>query len=668
MRATIHALTMAFILFVALLAQAIPKASPTAEPRPIRVVKMKFRADYCYWDNGTYSIWEANTSELPDTWLSREIVCTAENNYNGETVYTGGIAWVSNPLLADFYVEGDVLIKVWLSAPQTGMVGIMASVGEVDDAGNIYATWNSTPLIGSLPSSPMEYDFTITIDGHLFQAGHRIGFSIAVGSLTYGFTVVAWFGGGPYQALAQVSTNSYLDITELLVYHEVGENRTKFYIDESPICFEVEVADPLSNLDVAEVRLVVTNATHTVLDVKAEPITNRSDYKTRYLAQWDLSGISAGYYEAEIRAVDNSGVQVSRCLQLLVVELHVEGWSYVPHELLRGLEEEQELNVSFSNGGNDVMYAVKLWPLDAGGLSISPSFYSVGDLGPGEGCSLSFNVLVPLDAELGLWNITFKVEYNDFRAVKHEELLRAEVRVVRLGVKLSLLLEPSEARILDNITATVGLLDYLGEPLSDQAIRLSLDGHLLAKLTTNSSGMASYSFVANLNAGPHIVTATFPGTYLYEESEVSAQLYLRLRASSIEVKSYPPEVEVGQEATIEALLVDEDGWPIAGAPIRLYVLEGGSWIFVSEGKTGEDGLVSIPFTLDEVGTWSLKLAFPGDDVHEGAEATIRISCTERGDLLTFISKPGNMAIMLVALACTGIAVPIAIWLKKRRAY
>ncbi|RLI12935.1 hypothetical protein DRO33_01985, partial [Candidatus Bathyarchaeota archaeon] len=272
---------LAALLVIALLASnsLIILAEPpgTAErsalgDRPMRTIVMKFRSECCYWDNGTYSIWEANTTELPDTWISHEFSCTARNRYDNDVVYTGGIAWVSDPLLAGFYVEGDVIIRVWLSSQSPLVpVGIMASVAEVDDEGNIYASWNSTIMIDNIPYEPKEYEFVVHVPGHTFPAGRRIGFSVEVGvEEVQGYTATAWFGGGPYPASARVPTNSYLDITGVSIYYEgEGANRTKFYIDESPICFEVEVSDPLSNLDVAEVRVVVRNDTHTVFDGEA---------------------------------------------------------------------------------------------------------------------------------------------------------------------------------------------------------------------------------------------------------------------------------------------------------------------------------------------------------------------------------------------------------------
>ena len=676
MRAPAYVLTMALLVLGALLAlhvqvparaEVLPSGS-----RPIRYVVMKFRAEYCYWDNGTYSIWEANTSELPNDWLSHEFVCSAENNYEGNTVYTGGIAWVSDPLLADFYVEGDVLVKVWLSSPQSNLMGLMASVGEVDDEGNIYASWNSTIAMGTLPSTPTEYDFTINVDGHVFQEGHRIGFSVVAGSLTPNCTVVAWFGGGSYPASARVPTNSYLDITEVLICHgPSGENRTKFYVDESPVSFEIEVSDPLSNLDVDEVRLLIYNATHTLLDAQAEAITDRSAYETRYLTTWGLDDVSAGDYTAEVRAVDNSGIEVARSFELKIVELHVADWSYAPTELARGLEEEQELAISFSNGGNDVMYAVKLWLLEDAGLEVSPTFCSIGDLGPSDACSIDLSVYVPSGVELGPKQLVFMVAYNDFRGIEHQEQLAANLTITKLRASLRLSLEPPEARVLDNVTVLLELLDHLGQPLAGQEVELYLNGSPLAELVTNETGEAEFSFKAELSAGNHTVSARFPGTYLYEAEEASAVLHLRLRASSIEVLSAPPEVHAGEEASIEVLLRDEDGWPIGGADLSLYLREGDAWRLLAGGETGEDGVAIISFVLEEGGEHELKVAFAGDDVHDGSEEVLHVSCLSPGGPgLPGPSPSGqgwNYAGVAIVVAASAIALAlVAIWLRKRR--
>jgi len=344
-----------------------------------------------------------------------------------------------------------------------------------------------------------------------------------------------------------------------------------------------------------------------------------------------------------------------------VVVLRVANWTYAPRSFSRGLGVEQVLQVAFSNGGNDIMHDTNLTLVKANGITVSPKTAHIGDLGPGQPILINFSVLVPEDVPLGPCDLLFQVTYLDFLGRTHSEDLTAQVQVTKIGVNISLTLVPHEARLLDDVEVLVELSDELGRPLADMAVELLLDRSPLADLRTNSSGMAEHSFRASrdLGRGIHTVEAVFQGTSKYEAASTSALLLLRLRRTTLNV-TYPREAEVGSTVEIRAVLYDEDGVPVAGALLTLYVLGEKGWSPVEDGVTGQDGSFTFTYKAEKAGEVSLKVLYVGDDVHEACETTFTINFTGgllSGSTIVWVAS-GVTAASLAAIA--------AIYVFKRR--
>jgi len=646
--------------------------APSSEAaRPVKTVKIYFRAEEYYWSNGTYTIWPANTSAPTGDALKWTFTCTAYHEYDGMDVWTGGVAWVTEPFLGDFYVSGDVCILVWLNGTAPGgggaPAGLIAYVADIDETNNITAYWESDVqlLFGGLPPEPTAFSFSIHVDGHTFVANHRIGFGVVVGSTTYGYMASASFGGQPYLAKASVPTTDYARLASLAVRGPDGQNRTKFYVDEAPIRFEISVSDPFSNLDVAEVRVLIYNSTHVLLNRTAEAITDRRALTTRYALSWYPSGVAPGEYMTDVSVVDNSGNRDVRTMELKMVFLEVSNISWTPRWFKKGLDE-QELCLSFSNGGNDVMYDAVLYVVNSSDISLNPTNASLGHIGPGEERSLNLTVSIPAEAELGTKVLLFKIEYSDFRGVGHEENFTISVQVAVMGSSLFLTLEPEEARVLDMVNASVRLLDELGRPLAGVEIGIYVDDLLITSVITDVNGTGDASFQASFGPGLHIVKAVFPGTLLFGPSSAEAQLRIRLRNSSLEARG-PSEALSGALLKIECFLKGEDDEPIENATILLYILKDGSPELLAENRTDADGMTTFSITL-ETGEHELRLVFGGDDIYAGSEAILSITVRPAEE-----HSPGGaqgMGDTVVSALAVGAALSasaaLALWLRRRR--
>ncbi len=451
----------------------------------------------------------------------------------------------------------------------------------------------------------------------------------------------------------------------MALYGPDGAERAKFYVSEGPLTFNISVSDPFSNFDVVEVRVVVHNSTHTVLDEPAEAYTDRHAYKAWYRLVWHPQGVGPGNYTVEVRARDNSGNEDVRTFEVKFVLLKVANFTCTPSWLKKGLGD-QPLCVSFENGGNDMMYNVSLVVANACDILLKPDWVEVGDLEAGGRFAFNFTARVPEDAGVGPRNITFLLVYTDFRGVWHEENLTVQVYVALVGTSLTLEVEPKEARTLDQITARVELADEFGQPLANITVKLALDGSPLAELTTDQDGRAECSFKAELGAGEHMLEAVFEGTDIYAPSSATATFRLRLREASIHV-DYPSEVEAGRQFQVNSTLTGEDGEPLVGAELELYVFENGTWILLGENTTGPDGTATFILVLG-AGEHRLKLVFAGDEFYAACEAEFSITARASGGQGGGTQEgPGVLVPLAVAGAVSAaVAGAAVLWLRRVR--
>ena len=617
------------LLVLALLTAAwpmrpLPAHANSTPDGPDGTVLLWFRPEGPMWFNESYSLWPANTTEPTGNGTTWTFTCTGgPYQYGIYTFYTGGVAWVTEPLAGDLNVSGTVEVHVWLNSTQElgpwDVLAYGAVLADVDEEGDVTEYWYSYAS-GELPDNPGEYVFELDVGQHVFEAGHVISVGIGVACTEYGYPVSVSFGGANFPARAELPVVNPISIEELLIYGPDAVNRTKFVIGEGPITFNITVSDPFGNLDVSEVRVTVYNETHVLFNRTAEALTNRTAFTAVYQAAWDPEGVKPGNYTVEVRAVDNSGLSDVRTGLLKFVSLGVGNWSYSPKEVKPGLETV--LVVSFTNIGTDVIYNASLSVLDPGGFIIEPSEVRVGNLEPGEAKAVSFNMTVPQDLGVGRRTIRLSLAFYDFRGFCHRAEVGLELEVMRLKTALELSIEPGRARALDPVSVSVSLADEFGRPLAGLPVLLYVNGELVANLTTDEAGGASFT-LEGLAAGTYHVRAVFEGDQAHEGCEASGDFTLRARESEMTV-SCPEEVEVGEEFRVVVVLRGEDGEPIADVPVRLYVLKEGSWTLLGESRTSTNGTATFSVKLGAEGNFTLKVEFPGNEFYEPCDKEFQV--------------------------------------------
>jgi Bacterial Ig-like domain (group 1) len=104
----------------------------------------------------------------------------------------------------------------------------------------------------------------------------------------------------------------------------------------------------------------------------------------------------------------------------------------------------------------------------------------------------------------------------------------------------------------------------------------------------------------------------------------------------------PAQLELGETATVQAVLVDSAGTPIPNAMIYFVspatFLSASGDMVVAQARTDKDGQAVAHFTNDIAGTITLHAQFRGDDRYAPSEATTQINGA--GDAQLYVQQAG----------------------------
>jgi hypothetical protein len=176
------------------------------------VVTMNFHMYSIVYVNSDSSILVYNGADTnPPTYstpATRQIFCTVRPSaqswftdveawFSGFDAWFGGVSWITQPLAEDMRIQGNVSMRVWLSAtgPEPFASGYALGISEVDSMGNfigepMYGYYYSTGDV--LGSSPRSIELTFNVD-RTFTKGNIIGFLAIVGSTTEGWQFQVYF-------------------------------------------------------------------------------------------------------------------------------------------------------------------------------------------------------------------------------------------------------------------------------------------------------------------------------------------------------------------------------------------------------------------------------------------------------------------------------------------
>ena len=191
------------------------------------------------------------------------------------------------------------------------------------------------------------------------------------------------------------------------------------------------------------------------------------------------------------------------------------------------------------------------------------------------------------------------------------QCLRIILENTDLTPSLTLTVSSSSITIDSTVTLTATVLDEESNPLSNVSVVFKEDGDGLDTITTNSSGIATYSYIPT-SVGNHTVTAT------YGEYSDSQTITVSKHTSSINLESMINPIKYGASIDVFGVLYIDGEYATSGKTVDIYNgdTKMGSATTINNGVFRYE---SNPITT--VGTMSIKAVFNTDDKYVGYETT-----------------------------------------------
>lgn len=319
---------------------------------------------------------------------------------------------------------------------------------------------------------------------------------------------------------------------------------------------------------------------------------------------------------------DSSGthyLEDERTFSIQVVKLSIADWSPSSLSVEKGKTSASTWSISLRNGGNDVMSSALVSIVDSGGLQISPSSNSLGNIASQGVKSTSFSVVAPSTLSTGYKTVSFQIGYTDFEGNSHVESKVGYVTVNKLGTSITLTLNPSGVKKDALLTITARLLDGNGNPIANQAIAFSIGITSIGSANTDSSGNAVKPYTASVNAGTYVVNASYAGSSDYGSSSGTSNLIVNPFTTTLTIDA--PSATQGQSVTLKATLKDENGNPIQSMGIQFQMYDGTSWTNMSSANTDSNGVASTSYTPSSTGSYQVKAVFAGATNYASSQST-----------------------------------------------
>ncbi len=156
----------------------------------------------------------------------------------------------------------------------------------------------------------------------------------------------------------------------------------------------------------------------------------------------------------------------------------------------------------------------------------------------------------------------------------------------------------------------------------------------LATVTTNENGEYSYSWIPQ-TTGQYTIKASWKGDYGHEGASNTATLTVEKASSLIALTLSSYTAKVGDTVNVNGTL-----YPAKAAPITLtYEMPNGT-IITETVNSNDAGIFSNTLAANQVGTWTIKASWDGDETHAATESLpALLSVSKIQSALTISASP-----------------------------
>ncbi|UTB32260.1 MAG: Ig-like domain repeat protein [Methanobacterium sp. ERen5] len=173
----------------------------------------------------------------------------------------------------------------------------------------------------------------------------------------------------------------------------------------------------------------------------------------------------------------------------------------------------------------------------------------------------------------------------------------------------------------DKNDLTAVLTDYNGNPLKDKTVTFSINGVVVGKVLTDSTGTATLSYAITQTIGTYTITANFLKDDIYASSTGKGTLTVNPINTSLVVKN--TTVKHGTKTNLIAVLTDENGSAITGKTITFRV----NGQTIGTATTDNTGAATVYYIAANSGNFAVNAIFNGDDAYSGSNGTGNLDVT-----------------------------------------
>jgi len=377
-----------------------------------------------------------------------------------------------------------------------------------------------------------------------------------------------------------------------------------------------------------------------VLDGKSNPFQCNGGEETERiiveLGGW--TGPETYSLTVELRSTPSDTLHDTRQLALTVVELATGKWTSSISRIVWGLNETLPMKVNFTNIGNDEMEDAVVTVMSSD-LKISPlSSGNLGAVSSGETKTLTFTLgsLNKKETKPGLYKVSFRLAFNDFRGVAHHQDETLELNVDKMKPKILLSSTPPNPKYGDPVKIQAELSDLNRKPLANEPLIFQV-GSTVGQNQTTPQGVATYVYPAGLDSGNHSVKATYGGSEYY--LNVSETFLVRVEPLATSISIDPPKtMNTTVPATVNITLLDERSRPVPNQTLKFTVTSKSGEISQT-GQTDPEGRTGLTLNMNRSGEALLDVTFTGSTNYLKSSNSSRLSISPASTRMTVHSNP-----------------------------
>ncbi|WP_169805343.1 beta strand repeat-containing protein [Methanobrevibacter cuticularis] len=195
----------------------------------------------------------------------------------------------------------------------------------------------------------------------------------------------------------------------------------------------------------------------------------------------------------------------------------------------------------------------------------------------------------------------------------------------------TIVVNPDSVKIGENVTVSGVLANHTGI----NGINVTVDGTLFENVTVNPDGSWSLNYTTNVTGILDIVVS-FAGNENYTAFSNSTTFNVTKLAVNSTI-NIPSNVKVGKTITIDGILVDENGNPVANALINVTI----DGVLFENVTVNPDGSWSLNYTTNVTGILDIVVSFAGNENYTAFSNSTTFNVTKLGVNST-INVPGTI--------------------------